>query len=149
MRLYCDAGRASEFQETGEFPSRKLGLLLYNDLLLHELRNENDTLQALRRDALATSPQHFPCYNFLRDIRYKGLMSEASRGAAGATPGGKRVVHVVLPVYNEAPRIERLLNHVDEALEEAAIPYRVILVDDGSRDATREIVRECANRMPI
>jgi dolichol-phosphate mannosyltransferase len=77
------------------------------------------------------------------------MMSEAGRSEPGATPRGKRVVHVVLPVYNEAPRIERLLNHVDEALGEADIPYRVILVDDGSRDATRDIVRECAARMPI
>jgi dolichol-phosphate mannosyltransferase len=58
-------------------------------------------------------------------------------------------VIVVLPVYNEEARIERLLNHVDEALDEAGIPYDVVLVDDGSRDSTREIVRRCAASMPI
>jgi dolichol-phosphate mannosyltransferase len=65
------------------------------------------------------------------------------------SPREQRKVYVVLPVYNEAARIQRLLDHVDEALEEAAIAYQVILVDDGSRDSTGEIVRECAGRMPI
>ena len=60
-----------------------------------------------------------------------------------------RTVHVVLPVYNEEGRIERLLNHIDEAMEDADIAYEIILVDDGSRDRTERIVRECATRMPI
>ncbi|HEY3155755.1 MAG TPA: glycosyltransferase family 2 protein [Candidatus Eisenbacteria bacterium] len=62
---------------------------------------------------------------------------------------GKRKVYVVLPVYNEEGRIESLLIHIDEAMEDAAIPYEVVLVDDGSRDRTQEIVRACAARMPI
>jgi len=61
----------------------------------------------------------------------------------------KRKVYVVLPVYNEAARIESLLRHIDEAMEDASIAYEVILVDDGSRDSTREIVAACARRMPI
>jgi dolichol-phosphate mannosyltransferase len=56
---------------------------------------------------------------------------------------------VVLPVYDEEGRIERLLRHIDEAMEDASVPYRVLLVDDGSRDRTREIVQACASRMPI
>lgn len=76
-------------------------------------------------------------------------MSEASQVPGEKGPHERRLVYVVLPVYNEEARIESLLNHVDEALEDAAMPYRVILVDDGSRDATRDIVRECATRMPI
>lgn len=61
----------------------------------------------------------------------------------------KRKVFVILPVYNEEGRIESLLNHIDEAMEDAAIAYEVILVDDGSRDSTEPIVRACAARMPI
>ncbi len=64
-------------------------------------------------------------------------------------PRERSRVYVVLPVYNEEARIERLLNHIDDALDEAGIPYEVVLVDDGSRDATREIVRRCAAAMPI
>ena len=62
---------------------------------------------------------------------------------------GKRKVYVVLPVYNEEARIESLLNHIGEAMDDADIPYRVVLVDDGSRDATGRIVEGCAGRMPI
>ena len=61
----------------------------------------------------------------------------------------KRKVYVVLPVYNEEGRIESLLNHIDEAMEDASIAYEVVLVDDGSRDSTQEIVRACAARMPL
>ena len=61
----------------------------------------------------------------------------------------KLIVRVVLPVYNEGNRIESLLNHIDEALEEAGLSYEVILVDDGSRDSTAAIVGQCAARMPI
>ncbi len=75
-----------------------------------------------------------------------------SGGTKPGPKGGRReklIVRVVLPVYNEGGRIENLLNHIDQALEEAAIAYEVILVDDGSRDSTMDIVRESANRMPI
>ncbi len=61
----------------------------------------------------------------------------------------KRRVHVVLPVYNEEGRIESLLDHIEEAMLDADIPYGVVLVDDGSRDATGKIVQSCTTRMPI
>lgn len=60
-----------------------------------------------------------------------------------------RRVFVVLPAFNEALRIEKLLHHIDEAMVESSFPYRVIVVDDGSTDATASIVRQCAGRMPI
>jgi dolichol-phosphate mannosyltransferase len=66
-----------------------------------------------------------------------------------STQREKRKVYVVLPVYNEEGRIESLLNHIDEAMEDAAIAYEIVLVDDGSRDGTGKIVRACATRMPI
>jgi dolichol-phosphate mannosyltransferase len=68
-----------------------------------------------------------------------------------STPATRAVRHVivVLPVYNEEARIERLLRHIDEAMGDAPIPYRVVLVDDGSRDRTREIVEACAATMSI
>jgi len=70
---------------------------------------------------------------------------------SGPTGGrrDKRKVYVVLPVYNEEARIRSLLDHIDEAMDDADIPYQVILVDDGSRDSTGRIVEECARRMPI
>jgi dolichol-phosphate mannosyltransferase len=52
-------------------------------------------------------------------------------------------------VYNEEGKIESLLNHIDEALQDADVPYQVVLVDDGSRDRTGAIVQSYSARMPI
>lgn len=60
-----------------------------------------------------------------------------------------RKVHVVLPVYNEEGKIRSLLDHIDEAMEDAAIAYEIVLVDDGSRDRTPAIVDAAAASMPI
>lgn len=60
-----------------------------------------------------------------------------------------RVIHVVLPAYNEARRIGHLLDGIDEAMQEESLSYAVVAVDDGSTDATAAIFRERAERMPI
>ena len=76
-------------------------------------------------------------------------MSTLDLSPPGASTREPRKVLVVLPAFNEAATIERLLDRIDEALDEASIAYQVILVDDGSRDRTLEIVQACAARMPI
>jgi dolichol-phosphate mannosyltransferase len=58
-------------------------------------------------------------------------------------------VLVVLPAYNEEARIESLLNRIDEVMKEAALPYHIILVNDGSQDGTTRIVNACSERMPL
>lgn len=47
---------------------------------------------------------------------------------------------VVIPVYNEAPNLEPLLREFTETLRAWGRPYELILIDDGSRDATFEIL---------
>jgi glycosyltransferase involved in cell wall biosynthesis len=47
---------------------------------------------------------------------------------------------VVMPVYNE----ERWIREVVRRVQAAPIPKEIIIVDDGSRDGTREILRELA-----
>src|SRR5215475_6691888 len=64
-------------------------------------------------------------------------------------PRERRTVYVVLPVYNEEARIGSLLEHIDEAMDDAGIAYRVLLVDDGSRDSTANIIERYAQHMPI
>jgi glycosyltransferase involved in cell wall biosynthesis len=54
-------------------------------------------------------------------------------------PGFK--LSVVMPVYNE----ERWIREVLRRVQETPIPKEIIIVDDGSRDGTREILREIAD----
>jgi len=60
-----------------------------------------------------------------------------------------RTVHIVLPVYDEQACIGRLLEHIALAMGEAALPYHVVLVDDGSRDATAQVVAAYVGRLPL
>jgi len=51
---------------------------------------------------------------------------------------------VVIPTYNEADNIERLIEEVTQAVE----GVRVMIVDDNSPDGTGEIVRKIAEKNP-
>jgi len=57
------------------------------------------------------------------------------------------VLFVVLPAYNEAPRIATLLQRVHDTLQDRE--YSVVLVDDGSADGTGDVVRGLMDRIPI
>ena len=56
---------------------------------------------------------------------------------------------VVLPAYNEERDLEPLLRAIDESMFEAGLVYSVVVVDDGSTDATAQIARRCAADLPI
>jgi dolichol-phosphate mannosyltransferase len=53
---------------------------------------------------------------------------------------------LIVPTLNEAGNIGPLLDSVQQALNSADNPYTVIVVDDGSTDGTREIVRDYSRR---
>jgi cellulose synthase/poly-beta-1,6-N-acetylglucosamine synthase-like glycosyltransferase len=55
-------------------------------------------------------------------------------------PGPERpALEVIAPAFNEAPVIERMLQSIDRAAGVYGGPVRVIICDDGSTDATREL----------
>jgi dolichol-phosphate mannosyltransferase len=56
------------------------------------------------------------------------------------------VIHVVVPAYDEAANIAQALEDIRERLEPLGIRHRVVVVDDGSRDATAEIARAASSR---
>lgn len=69
-----------------------------------------------------------------------------------AVPGGPvpgSTAFIVVPAYNEAENIEFLLNNIRRFLLFFEQPYRVILVDDGSTDATVAEARKHADKMPL
>lgn len=57
-------------------------------------------------------------------------------------------VSVVIPVFNEERNIETLHQRITPVLQGLGKAYEVILVDDGSRDRSVEMLREIAARDP-
>lgn len=53
----------------------------------------------------------------------------------------KKSVSVIIPVYNEAQQIEITVKSVIENLETAGCIYKIILIDDGSRDNSWEKIK--------
>ena len=58
-------------------------------------------------------------------------------------------ITVVLPVFNEEANLGPLLTRVDEAMSASKLSYRVLVVDDGSTDATYEVLRSFESRLPL
>lgn len=66
-----------------------------------------------------------------------------ARHATNAAPD----ISVVVPVHNESGNIAPLLVEIDAVLE-GLTEYEVIVVDDGSSDATPQILSDCVTRHP-
>ncbi len=61
----------------------------------------------------------------------------------GLIPGG---VSVVVPVYNELPNLEKLVDEIRSALSGLDRWYEILLVDDGSRDGSVDKIRSLGKR---
>ena len=59
------------------------------------------------------------------------------------------MVVIALPAFNEAETLPLLLEAIQQAMFENGIEYRVIVVDDGSVDATSEVTEQLSKTMPI
>jgi len=55
---------------------------------------------------------------------------------------------LVLPAYNEAEGIAQAVREADEALRQLVRRYEILVVDDGSRDATAAVVQSLQPRFP-
>ncbi len=55
----------------------------------------------------------------------------------------KHSLSIVVPMYNEAENVEPLLERIHLALEPYPWPWEVVLVDDGSADATPQEIARC------
>ena len=61
------------------------------------------------------------------------------------TNGRRDDLAVVIPVYNEVDNIEPLQAELDAALEPLGVSYRIIYINDGSRDGSAEKLAEIAS----
>ena len=57
-------------------------------------------------------------------------------------------ISIIIPAFNEAGRLPATLDRVQHFLEASRLSAEVIVVDDGSRDATAEVVRQRAAAWP-
>jgi dolichol-phosphate mannosyltransferase len=70
------------------------------------------------------------------------MSDQAQPNLASADPA--ITLSVVIPLYNEAENIAELHRRLSTAVEPLALPYELILVDDGSRDATPRLIDDLA-----
>lgn len=66
----------------------------------------------------------------------------------GLVRGPVRSISMVLPAYNEEANIALAVERADAALAATGLDCELIVVNDGSRDRTGEILRELAARYP-
>lgn len=58
-------------------------------------------------------------------------------------------MRIVLPAYDEAENLPALLGALQETMEDNYLDYEVIVVDDGSRDATASIAEAWSQQLPL
>ena len=75
-------------------------------------------------------------------------MSAAADVAQFPGPMAPRSLSVIIPAYNEAENILDTLENVTTAFAPLELPHEILVIDDGSRDATASLVREHLARFP-
>jgi dolichol-phosphate mannosyltransferase len=76
-----------------------------------------------------------------------GISSSGDNSLAGAKRQGE--VIFVLPAYDEEANMAGLLNSIEQAMVDGRLPWRVIAVNDGSRDRTAEILDKYQAAIPL
>ena len=75
-------------------------------------------------------------------VRVASVESEAPSAPDGPSESGPVRLSVVIPVYNSAEILSRTVEATVEFLESLHQPYEVILVNDGSRDGSWDVLRD-------
>jgi len=58
----------------------------------------------------------------------------------------KPIYSIIAPVYNEEDSLPVLYDRIVETMENSGAPWELVLIDDGSRDRSTEIMRELAKK---
>src|SRR5262245_58064182 len=72
----------------------------------------------------------------------------SSEGLRAASAPARCDLSVVVPLYNEVENVVPLCERLHAVLSDIPVISEVILVDDGSRDGTREAIRRMRERYP-
>lgn len=72
-------------------------------------------------------------------------MSASQESASGTS---EKLLSVVIPVYNEEEVLPIMRARLDEVLSKVDMRVEIVLVDDGSRDRTAEVLRKLADEDP-
>jgi dolichol-phosphate mannosyltransferase len=59
------------------------------------------------------------------------------------------MIYILLPAYNEEHALVPLAEKIDRVMKQIASPYRILVVNDGSRDRTAEIVEDLKRNYAI
>lgn len=60
----------------------------------------------------------------------------------------KPEISVLIPIYNERENLEPLIEELEQVLVQMEVSYEVIIVDDGSRDGSFEIIEKITQEHP-
>ena len=60
----------------------------------------------------------------------------------------KPVISIIAPIYNEKDNLEELYRRVSVVMDSNGEPWELLLVDDGSRDSSTDIIRGMAKKYP-
>lgn len=59
----------------------------------------------------------------------------------------KIYISIIIPAYNEERRLSKTLEKVDEYLKKQSFSYEIIVVSDGSKDKTSQVVKDLIPRI--
>ncbi|MBN1689182.1 MAG: glycosyltransferase family 2 protein [Candidatus Omnitrophica bacterium] len=59
------------------------------------------------------------------------------------------MIFILLPAYNEEGGIKQVLNRIGQLFKDTHEIFRIVVVDDGSRDRTSQFVREFSQKLDI
>ena len=58
-------------------------------------------------------------------------------------------ISIVVPVYNAESTLPTLVERLQAVLDSLSLPYEVLLINDGSRDSSWEVILELVNQYPF